>query len=203
MMTTAKAVASRARVGTREQIRTWGLVTLVVFVLSLVAYVGFSTVGGIWFAISDALALALAVAMLPVMVGLDVLLRPIVGNISRTTLWVGMAAMTLIIVGSIVLLTSEVSHEFVPAGGGLGMQFVGFGLEGVWFLMLGRIGDRAGLFGRGLTAVTYLAGVGFVVGALGSPTGPDSSLVVVGMTLAFIGFIAWVVMLRRDMAEGR
>ncbi|HUG32040.1 MAG TPA: hypothetical protein VMM14_04040 [Acidimicrobiia bacterium] len=141
--------------------------------------------------------------MMPVVAGLDALLRPVVGNISRTTRWVGMAAMTVIIVGSIVLLTSEVSHEFVPAGGGLGMQFVGFGLEGVWFLMLARIAGRAGLFSGGLTSVTYVVGVGFVIGAIGGPTGPDSPLVMVGMTLAFIGFMVWVVMMRRELMEAR
>ena len=202
-MTTAETVASGAQAGAREQVQTWGLLTLVVFVLTLVAYVGFTTVGGVWFTISDALALGLAAAMMPVMAGLDVLLRPVVGNISRTTRWVGMAAMTVIIVGSIVLLTSEVSHEFVPAGGGLGMQFVGFGLEGVWFLMLARIAGRAGLFTRRLTRVTYVVGVGFVIGAIGSPSGPDSPLVMIGMTLAFIGFIAWVVMMRRELMESR
>ncbi len=202
-MTTAEGVAHGARAGTREQVRTWSLVALVVFVLSLLAYAGFTTVGGIWFTISDALALALAAAMMPVVIGLDTLARPVVGNISRTARWVGLAAMTIVIIGSIVLLTSEVSHEFVPAGGGLGMQFVGFGLEGVWFLMLARVGGRAGLFSRRLTRVTYLVGAGFVVGALGSPMGPNSPLVMVGMTLAFIGFIAWVVLLRREMAEAR
>lgn len=200
-MTTAEGIAGGAKAGTREQVRAWSLVALVVFVSSLIAYAGFTTVGGIWFTISDALGLALAAAMIPVVIGLDTLARPIVGDISRTARWVGLAAMTIVIIGSIVLLTSEVSHEFVPAGGGLGMQFVGFGLEGVWFLMLARIGDRAGLFGRRLTRVTYLAGAGFVVGALGGPIGPNSPLVMVGMTLAFIGFIAWVVLLRREMAE--
>lgn len=202
-MTTAETVAIGAQAGTREQIRTWGLVTLVIFVLSLVAYVGFTVVGGVWFTISDALALGLAAAMMPVMAGLDTLLRPVVGNNSRTALWVGMAAMTMVIVGSIVLLTSEVSHEFVPAGGGLGMQFVGFGLEGVWFLMLARIGGRAELFSTRLNRVTYVVGVGFVIGAIGSPIGPDSPLVMVGMTLAFIGFMIWVVMMRRELTEAR
>ncbi len=200
-MTTAEGVAPAARAGTREQIRTWSLVTLVVFVLGLVSYVGFTTVGGIWFTISDALALGLAAAMMPVMIGLDTLARPVVGDISRTARWVGLAAMSIIIIGSIVLLTSEVSHEFVPAGGGLGMQFVGFGLEGIWFLMLARIADRAELFSRRLTRVTYVVGAGFAIGAMGGPMGPDSPLVVVGMTVALIGFIAWVVMLRREMVE--
>lgn len=202
-MTTAEGAARGAHTGTGDQVRTWSMVALVVFVLSLVAYAGFTTVGGIWFTISDALALALAAAMIPVVIGLDALARPAVGDISRIARWVGLAAMTIVIIGSIVLLTSEVSHEFVPAGGGLGMQFVGFGLEGVWFLMLARIGDRAGLFGRRLTRVTYLVGAGFVVGAVGGPMGPGSPLVMVGMTLAFIGFIVWVLMVRREMATVR
>jgi hypothetical protein len=202
-MTTAEGIKASSAAGTREHVRTWSLITLVAFILSLVAYVGFTTVGGIWFTISDALAIGLAGAMMPVMAGLDVLLRPVVGNVSRTARWLGLTGMTIVIIGSIVLLTSEVSHEFVPAGGGLGMQFIGFGLEGVWFLILARIAGRAGLFSGRLVNVTYLVGAGFVVGSVGSPIGPEHPLVMVGMTVAFIGVIAWVVMLRRELASGR
>lgn len=200
-MTTAEGVMTGSFAGIREKIRTWSLISLVAFILSLVAYVGFTTVGGIWFTISDALALGLAGAMMPVITGLDALLRPNVGNVSRTARAVGLTGMTIIIIGSIVLLTSEVSHEFVPAGGGLGMQFVGFGLEGVWFLFLARIAGRGGLFSRRLTGMTYLVGAGFVVGVVGSPMGPAHPLVMVGMMVAFMGFIAWVVMLRRGLLE--
>lgn len=202
-MTTAEGIKASAAADTREHVRTWSLTSLVAFILSLVAYVGFTTVGGIWFTISDALSIGLAGAMMPVMAGLDTLLRPTAGNVSRTARWVGLTGMTTVIIGSIVLLTSEVSHEFVPAGGGLGMQFVGFGLEGVWFLILARIAGRAGLFSRRLANLTYLVGGGFVVGAVGSPMGPQHPLVMVGMTAAFVGFIAWVVMLRRELTSGR
>lgn len=62
--------------------------------------------------------------MIPVMVGFDTVLRPLVGKVSRTAKWVGVTGMVIAGVGAIVLLTSEVSHEFVPAQGGLGMQFI-------------------------------------------------------------------------------
>lgn len=189
------AVAS----GVGETVRTWTLVALVMFLLNLVAYAGFSVAGGVWFTVSDALGFALAAAMVPVMVGMDRLVRPVVGDPARVARMVGVTGMVVVMAGSIVLLTSEVSHEFVPAGGGLGMQFVGFGLEGVWFLLMGRLASRAGIYSSRLATVCYLTGAGFLVGATGAAFGPDSVGVMVGMTLSFFGFIAWAVMSRRQI----
>lgn len=189
------AVAS----GVVESVRTWTLVALAMFLLNLVAYAGFSVAGGVWFTVSDALGFALAASMVPVMVGMDRLVRPNVGGVSRVARIIGVAGMVIAMAGSIVLLTSEVSHEFVPAGGGLGMQFVGFGLEGVWFLSMGRLASRAGIYSNRLATVCYLTGAGFLVGATGAAFGPDSTVVMVGMTLSFLGFVAWAVMSRRQI----
>lgn len=186
--------------GVRETVRTWTLVALVMFLFNLVAYAGFSIAGGVWFTVSDALGLALAASMVPVMVGVDRLIRPAVGQISRAARTVGVTGMVVVMVGSIVLLTSEVSHEFVPAGGGLGMQFVGFGLEGVWFLLMGRLAPRAGIYSERLAAVCYITGGGFLLGATGAAFGPDSIGVMVGMTLSLFGFVTWAVLSRRQMA---
>lgn len=189
------AVAS----GVTETVRTWTLVALVMFLLNLVAYAGFSVAAGVWFAVSDALGFALAASMVPVMLGMDRLVRPGVGDMSRVARIIGVTGMVVAMAGSIVLLTSEVSHEFVPAGGGLGMQFVGFGLEGVWFLLMGRLASRAGIYSGRLAIVCYVTGAGFLVGGTGAAFGPDSIGVMVGMTLSFFGFIAWAVMSRRQI----
>ncbi len=185
--------------GVSETVRTWTLVALVMFLLNLVAYAGFSVAGGVWFTVSDALGFGLAASMVPVMVGMDRMVRPKVGDASQTARIIGVTGMIVAMVGSIVLLTSEVSHEFVPAGGGLGMQFVGFGLEGVWFLLVGRLASRAGIYSSRLATVCYITGAGFLVGATGAAFGPDSIGVMVGMTLSFFGFIAWAVMSRRQI----
>lgn len=79
------------------------------------------------------------------------------------------------------------------------MQFVGFGLEGVWFLLMGRLASRAGIYSSRLATVCYLTGGGFLVGATGAAFGPDSIGVMVGMTLSFFGFIAWAIMSRRQI----
>lgn len=199
-MTSIERLAGAVGAGVRDSIRTWTAVALAMFVLSLVAFVGFTTSGGVWFVVSDALGLALAVSMIPVMVGMDQLLRPTVGNSSRIARLVGITGMVVAIAGSLVLLTSEVSHEFIPAGGGLGMQFVGFGLEGVWFLMLGRIATRAGLYSDRLGTIAYVTGAGFLIGATGAALGPESIGVMVGMTVSFFGFIAWALISRRQLA---
>lgn len=184
----------------RETIRTWVLIALAAFLLSLVAYAGFTTVGGIWFTISDALGLLLAGSMIPVITGFDTLMRSTTGGISRTAKWIGIAVMGTAGVGSIVLFTSEVSHEFVPAGGGLGMQFVGFGLEGVWFLLLGLMTSRSRAFSSRFVWTARAAGLGFVVGTLGAPLGPENPLVIAGATLSFLSFILWGLSARSELA---
>lgn len=200
MTATDTAAGTReAEHSTVDSIRTWVLVTVVAFILSLVAYAGFMTAGGVWFTISDALGLFLAGSMIPVMIGFDALLRPAHGLTSRIAKWVGVSGMVIAGVGSIVLLTSEVSHEFVPAGGGLGMQFVGFGLEGVWFLLLGSMASRNRMFSRLFVWAAYAAGLGFAFGALGAPLGPDSLVVMTGATTSLLGFMAWALLARREL----
>lgn len=79
------------------------------------------------------------------------------------------------------------------------MQFVGFGLEGVWFLLMGRLASGAGVYSHRLATVCYITGAGFLIGGSGAAFGPDSVGVMVGMTLSFFGFIAWAVMSRREI----
>lgn len=197
-MTTTQTAPGELSV-VRITVRNWALIALVVFLINLVAYVGFTTIGGVFFTISDGLGLALAISMIPIITALDRILRPLVGRPSVVARWVGVTGMLIAATGSLVLLTSEVSHEFVPAGGGLGMQFIGFGLEGLWFLLLARLLTNAGGFSTRLARFSFVTGTGFLLAALGSPLGPTSLVVSIGATISFIGFVVWVVTLRRQL----
>lgn len=185
---------------TKESIRTWALVSLVLYLISGVAFAGFTTSGGIWYTISDAVGLLLGVALLMVVVHFDALFRPALGTMSRTARWIGVFAMGLAAAGSIVLLTSEVSHEFVPGEGGLGMQFAGWGLLGVWFLMIGVMGARTTMFRRRWTWAAYAAGTGSIVAMAATiPLGPESVAVSIGFTVAFVAIVLWVAWTRKEL----
>ena len=186
---------------TRQSVRTWLLVSFVLFLLTIGAWIGFTTVGGIFFTISDAVALSLGASMVPVVVGMDTLFRPDEPDLSKRARWVGFVAMVLIAVGSIVILTSEVSHEFVPAGGGLGMQILGFALGGVWLLMIGILSGRTDLFSRRTELSAKAVAVGFLLGSLGSPFGPDNVVVVLGGGIGLIAWIVWTLSSRADLAS--
>lgn len=177
------------------------MVALALFVLNLVAYVGFSVAGGIFFAISDALALLLAVAMVPVITGMAAVLgsRRLSSLVTRT----GLAGAGLIVVGALILLTAEVGHEFVPASGGLGLQFVGFALIGVWLIGLARSAARTTGFSRRTIWSAHVAGVGFAVGILALPLGPESIVVALAAVLSFFGFVTWTLSLRNDLNGNR
>lgn len=204
-MTTAEGVAPvpGASTETKESIRNWSLIALVLYILSGVAFAGFSAVGGIWFTISDAVGLLLAVSLMVLVIRFDDLFRPLVGSISRTARWFGVVGMALAIAGSIVLLTSDVSHEFIPGEGGLGMQFVGWGLLGVWFILLALMSGRTGSFSSRWNKAAYIAGVGSVVAmVLTLPLGPASAVVSIGFTVTFIAIIFWVVWTRKELKAG-
>lgn len=186
---------------TRESIRTWALVSLILYVISGIAFAGFTAAGGIWYTISDAVGLLLAIALMLVVVHFDALFRPTMGNLSRTARWVGVLAMGVAAAGSVILLTSEVSHEFVPGEGGLGMQFVGWGLLGVWFLLIGVMGARTSMFNGRWRRAAYAAGVGSIVAMAATvPLGADSIAVSVGFTIAFLAIVLWVVWTRKELA---
>ena len=197
----APLTLSSEEASTRQSVRTWLLVSFVLFLMTIGAWIGFTTIGGIFFTISDAVALLLGAAMVPVVVGMDTLFRPDDPELSKRTRRVGLVAMVLIAVGSIVILTSEVSHEFVPAGGGLGMQIAGFAVMGVWLLMIGVLSGRTDVFSRRSELAAKAVAVGFLIGSLGSPFGPDNIVVYLGGTIGLIAWIGWAISSRADLAS--
>jgi hypothetical protein len=182
-----------------RNVRTWVTVSFVLFVLNLVAYVGFMTTGGVFFTISDAAALFFGASMIPVVIGLDTMFSHEQPSLSRRTKWVGLTAMTLIAAGSLVILTSEVSHEFVPAGGGLTGQIIGFALFGFWLLMIGILAGRTTMFSRRTEWAAKGVAAGFLFGSLGSPFGPDNFVVYIGATVGLVSYLVWMISTRIDL----
>jgi hypothetical protein len=202
-MTSVDTTIAAVPASVREKIRTWALIALILYVANGAAFAGFSAAGGAWATVSDSVALLLAIALLALVAGFDKLFRPSEALLSRTAYLVGVTSMSLAIVGSIVLLTSPVSHEFVPAEGGLGLQFAGWGLLGVWFLLIGVIGVRTAMFSRRWVWVSYLAGAGSVIAMLATiPLGADSPVVSIGFTIAFLAIVAWVIRTRKELSAG-
>ena len=202
MITAERTSAGVAQVSLRVSLRNWALIALILYVVSGVAFAGFSAVGGIWFTISDAVGLLLAISLMVLVIKFDDLFRPLVGMISRTARWIGVVAMGLGIAGSIVLLSSQTGHEFVPAEGGLGVQFFGWGLFGVWFLMIAAMADRSGAFSRRWIWAARVAGAGSVIAMLATiPLGPESPAVSLGFTVSFVAIILWVIWTRRELAS--
>ena len=199
-MTTATATGAIDHTETRQSIRFWTGWSLATFVLSLMLWVGFLTVGGVFYTLSDGVALLMAATMIPVMIGYDRLLESRFGPRSVWAKWVGVVGMILAGAGSLVLLTSEVSHEFLDGVDGLSMQLVGFGIEGIWFLMVAAMAGAAGLFSRRLAMACYLTGVGFLLAVPGSVTGPDGPLVIIGGLISFVGFLSWAIWSRQELA---
>ena len=103
--------------------------------------------------------------------------------------------------GSVVLLTSDILGQASSGLLGLAMQLVGFGLQGAWFLLFGRMVSRAGLFSRRVAAASYLAGIGFILVLVGSPIGQESPLVAVGGLTSLAAFVVWAIWTRRELRQ--
>lgn len=200
-MTTATAIRAVEHTETTRSIRFWTALGLATFILSILLWVGFTTIGGVFFTLSDGVALLMATAMIPVMVGYDRILWPRFGVRSTISRWIGVVGMVIAAAGSVVLLTGEVSHEFVQGVDGLGMQLIGFGIEGLWFILLAAMAGGFALYDRRLVIATYITGIGFLLGAPGAVLGPESALVITGGAISFIGFTLWAIWSRRVLAE--
>lgn len=203
-MTTAHEAAiplTSEQESAKQNVRVWITVSFVLFVLNIIAYVGFITAGGVFFTISDTAALLFSISMIPVVVGIDTLLAPSQERLARRTKWVGLVAMTMIAAGSIVILTSEVSHEFVPAGGGLTGQIVGFALMGVWLLMVGILAGRTAVLSRRTELAAKAVAAGFLFGTLGSPFGPDNIVVYIGAGVGLVSYLVWMISTRSDLID--
>lgn len=200
MTAVERSVPATADAPLDESIRMWSLVALVLYLINGLAFAAFSAVGGIWFTVSDAFGLLLAGSLIVLVVRFDDYFRPSVDGRSRTARWIGVVGMGVAMAGSIVLLSSQAGHDFVPAGGGLGMQFLGWGLLGIWFVMLAGFARQTESFSRRWRLAALIAGYGSIVAMVFTiPLGPESAIVSTGFAVTFVAIIFWVVWTRQEL----
>ncbi|MGA7270910.1 MAG: hypothetical protein WB239_07540 [Acidimicrobiia bacterium] len=185
----------------RKRLRTWTLATLVTFLLSLVAFVAFMSLGDAFVTLSDSISLLLAVAIVPVVNGLDTLLAPAATPLSRLIRWTGLIGAGLVGAGSIVLLAADLTS--LSGTGGLPMQYIGYALIGVWIVISSGFLPRSSLLPRQVTTAAYVAGAGFLLGLLAGPLGPESPVVMLAGLLSVVGFVAWCIFIRSGLANPR
>ncbi|HSJ72368.1 MAG TPA: hypothetical protein VLA29_12070, partial [Acidimicrobiia bacterium] len=58
-------------------------------------------------------------------------------------------------------------------------------------------------FSRRTVWSAHVAGVGFAVGVLALPLGPESIVVALAAMLSFFGFVIWTLSLRNDLSGDR
>lgn len=175
----------------------WAYASLAVMLASMAVWPAFIAWGGVWFTISDAIGLVFASVTVPVVVGLDRWFSPHAPGLARPARWIGLAGMVLIGAGSVLLIAGQVSHEFAPAQGGLGVQIAGYGLWGVWLLLTAELSRRAGTLGVAVTRAGYTIGVAIVLGMVGATQGPDHPITIVAGTVLLVGLVVWTVAVAR------
>jgi hypothetical protein len=169
---------------------------LVATLLSAVLGAAFFSVGGVFGPLSDLAALATGVALLPLVWALSVRDRSVTPRWSRAGVAVGSAGFGLVALGSAGLLVTDiglVSGFGVPA---LAVQFLGYGLVGVWLLLLGGVALRTGRLPRRVAWAGIVGGLGYASFPVGTVTvGFGAPILYLGMGAALAGFTLWAVWL--------
>ena len=199
-MATNEVPASVADAAAEPAVGGWALASYTLVLASIVVWPAFVVWGGIWFTISDAMGLILATVTIPLIVGLDRVFAPRAPTGARVARWVGIAAMVLLGAGSLLLIAGQVDHEFQPAQGGLGVQFAGWGLWGLWLTMTGHLARRTGTFGRGVVWSGYTVGFSILVGLVGAVQGPAHPITIAGAVGMFGSLTSWTFAVRRQTA---
>lgn len=81
------------------------------------------------------------------------------------------------------------------------MQIAGFALMGVWLLMIGILSGRSDIFSRRTELAAKAVAIGFLLGSLGSPFGPDNIVVYLGGAIGLVAWIVWSLSSRADLAN--
>lgn len=166
--------------------------------------IGFFVYGGLFGPLSDAGGLVVAIILAPVVWTLYVMF---VGTpYNRAIQALGAGAVAAMGLGSIGLLGLWAGSMTDPYGAAfLGIQFVGWLLQGFWVLGVGFLCLRTGMFKRRTAWTAIAAGVGAVGGmitlvysyAVGSFTQVFPGFLV----LYFVGFVLWAFWLGSELRE--
>lgn len=199
MTFTGTTVGSGQRV--EDSIRFWAMTALVLYVLSGLAFAGFSYLGDSWGAASDATAVLLAAVLLILVLRFDDLFAPQPRPAAGVAKWLGVLGTAVAIVGGMALLLGQAGLESILMGVGLTLQFVGWGMLGVWFILIADIGVASGRFRRRWAWTARLAGGGQILAMAATiPLGPESALASTGYGIAFFAVIAWTLWTRSELS---
>jgi hypothetical protein len=197
MTTHQKAVASTQT--NESRLRTWVSIALGLYVISGIAFAGFGAVGGDWAVVSDATGLILAAALIVVVVLFHRLFSGEHRAVEARNL--GVAGMSLAIAGSAILVVGDAGDDpVISMGIGLGLQFVGWGLFGVWFWLISRMASSSGRFGRRWIWAARVACVSLILGMVFTlALGPDSIPAASTLAVTFVSIVAWTLWTRKEL----
>ena len=122
---------------TGQSLRTWLLLGLVATLLGAATGIGYFTFGAIFGPLSDATAVVIGLSLIPVALGLHGLFRPSEADLSRLTRLIGVGGLSLLALGSIVLVLFNAGFDWLPRLLGLPAQFLGIFIQGLWLALVG------------------------------------------------------------------
>jgi hypothetical protein len=178
----------------RNSVRKWLLWGLVAYVLGVVTGIGYFTIGGIFALLSDATSVMMGLTMIPVVLGLAKMFESDNPGFARNTRLVGLTSFSLLMLGGLILVFFYFIRS-LPGGFGLGMQFTGIFLQGIWLILLGILSLQSGVFSRKIAWAGIAAGAGYFLVGTSSAFGfnPVSML---GSAMGVAGYVLWTLWTR-------
>jgi hypothetical protein len=178
----------------RESVRKWLLLGLGAYGFGVLTGIGYFSVGGIFALLSDAASVMMGLTMIPVVMGLAKLFNERKPGLSQITRLVGLAGFSLLTLGGLILVFFYFMRT-LPGGFGLGMQFFGIFLQGVWLILVGSLALQTGVFSRKIAFAGITAGAGYFV--IGISSGLSfSPLSMIASAVGVAGYVLWALWTR-------
>lgn len=184
-----------------SSIRKWLLLGLGAYGFGVLTGIGYFTIGGVFALLSDAASIAMALTMIPVVLGLAKIFERQNKEFSKIARLVGLTGFTLLGTGGAILVLFYFLRT-LPGGFGLGMQFAGIFLQGIWLMLVGIQAQKTGMFSPKVSRAAIAAGAGYFVVAAGSALG-FSPILYLASAVSIGAYVLWVLWTRAELPAGK
>jgi hypothetical protein len=183
----------------QSSIRRWLLMGLGAYGFGVLTGIGYFTIGGIFALLSDAASIAMAVTMIPVVLGLAKIFERHNKEFSKIARLVGLTGFTLLGTGGAILVLFYFLRT-LPGGLGLGMQFAGIFLQGIWLMLVGILSQKTGTFSQKVSIAAIVGGVGYFVVGAGSAFG-FSPILYLASAVSVGAYVLWALWTRAELSS--
>jgi hypothetical protein len=183
----------------QTSIRRWLLLGLGAYGFGVLTGIGYFTIGGIFALLSDAASVAMGLTMIPVVLGLAKIFERQNPEFSKIARLIGLTSFSLMSLGGAILVIFYFLRTF-PGGFGLGIQFAGIFLQGIYLMLVGILSQKTGTFSQKVSIAAIVGGVGYFVVGAGSAFG-FSPILYLASAVSVGAYVLWALWTRAELSS--